>query len=65
MIKSQVIVLEVFFESEVDDPAKGEKLAPQSWRWDELIDEPVRGHRVLAAGEVVDYPTPAEAVALS
>lgn len=64
MIRSQVIVLQVFFDDGDEDPYVkkwGEKTAPESWKWDEIIDEPVRGQTVLAAGPVVDYPTPEEA----
>ena len=54
MIQSQIVVLEVFYESDLTDG----KTFPANWDWNALIDEPIfPAAKVIAAGEIRDHPT--------
>ena len=59
MIKSQVVVLKVFYDDDSDDPLIPPKDDPAIWDWSSLIDEPIQNSvEVLAAGPVREHPTP-------
>lgn len=58
MNKSQIVVLEVMFVEDDDNP----RLAPCDWDWATLIDEPFTTQRVLASGAIVEYPRPTQKV---
>jgi hypothetical protein len=59
MIRSQVVVLNVMYEADEDEPDL--KVPPEKWDWDSLIDEPIRrAVEVLAYGAVKSYPRPGQ-----
>lgn len=59
MIRSQVVVLKVFYD---DGPDEYQDVRPPAhWDWSELVDEPISPcAEVLAAGPVQTYPRPGE-----